>query len=247
MCSTATIDSNPQASRWRAKATIHSGSAVTPSATGATTETFMVGEANKPTGRAVSGPRFERSPSFPRRPGRSRRARPRPAWRPGVGEHVFEQHVAPVRTGQRDPPVGVFVCGAGLVLGATVTDGVGERQPQQPRRRPAQVLVQRQDDLLRVVFAFIEQPHPAQLGQPRRQLGTVGLELLGDGPGQQSQRVTQPHMVARQVAGRRRQVVGGDRGQAVLPPALRRQWSAVPVAVQLEPEDRRAQQPRNNR
>jgi hypothetical protein len=41
------IDSKPHASRWRAKATIHRGSAVTPAATGATTPNFKVFMANR--------------------------------------------------------------------------------------------------------------------------------------------------------------------------------------------------------
>ena len=47
--------------------------------------------------------------------------------RPVIGEHVLEQHRAAVGTAQRNPPVGVFVGGARLVLRAPIADRVGQR------------------------------------------------------------------------------------------------------------------------
>jgi hypothetical protein len=139
--------------------------------------------------------------------------------RPAIGEHVLEHHLSAVGAGQRNPPVGVLVGGAGLVLGPAITHRVGQRHSQQPRRRSAQIPIKGENDQFRVVLPVTQQPNPSQLG---RQLGPVRFELIFDGPSQQSQGLAQPHVVTGQVPGGRRQIVGGDRRLAVLPPALGR-------------------------
>ena len=86
-----------------------------------------------------------------------------------------------------------------------------------------------------------QRPAPPQLLQPGAALGIVGGQFLVQRPGQQTQRIPQPHMVAGQITGGRRQVVGGHRGQAVLPPPLRPQRRPAAVELELEPEDRGAE------
>ncbi len=89
---------------------------------------------------------------------------------------------------------------------------------------------------------------------PLRQQATLdqGRPDLGDGvlldgglllhrPGQQAQAIAQRDVLESEVAGRRRQVVGGDRREAQVAVLLRRQRPAV--LVPLEPQDRRAQDP----
>ena len=146
-----------------------------------------------------------------------------------------------VGTAEGHPPVGVLVDGAGLVLRTPVAHRVGQRDAPQPRRRPRQVGVQRLDRRLDVGTVALEQPDPAELAQPGLALDRVDGELLLDRAGQQSQRRAQPDVVAREVARRRRQVVGRHRRQAPLPPSLSGERAAVAVVVALEPQDRGAE------
>ncbi len=62
------------------------------------------------------------------------------------------------------------------------------------------------------------------------------------GPGEQVELLAQPDVLPGQITRGGRQVVRGDRGQAVLPPPLGAQRPAVTVAVQLEPQDRGTEQ-----
>ena len=160
--------------------------------------------------------------------------------RPMIGEYLFERDRSTVGSTQRDTPVGVFVGGAGLILGALVTDRVGERQSEQSRRCAAQILVQGQHGLL-LVGVFRQQADSAQLGQPRGPLGLGGRQLLVDRTCQQSQRIPQAHMLIGQITGSRRQVVRGHRRQAVFAPPLGRQRAAGSVAVEFEPQNRGTQ------
>ena len=87
---------------------------------------------------------------------------------------------SPSGPAQRHPPVRVFVGGARLILGAQVADGVGQRQRQQPRRRAAQIPVQRADHLVDagVVQIAAQQPDAAQFGQPGGLLAAIGGQFL---------------------------------------------------------------------
>ena len=150
--------------------------------------------------------------------------------------------------GRRDRPAGPASSGTRRWCpadsGCAVADRVGQRQRQQPRRGPAQVCGAGPARPAPIVGSGPSASSPTRRSSASHAglLGAVGGEFLVDGPGQQAQLVAQPHMLAGQVAGRRRQVVRGDRRQAVLPPPLGGQRPAVAVAVQLEPQDRRAEQ-----
>ena len=91
-----------------------------------------------------------------------------------------------VGAAQRNPPVGIVVGRARLVLGSPISDRVGQRQPQQSRRRSAQVLVEGEHGLL-FVSVLRQQADPTQLADPGRPLGLGGRELLVNGTGQQAQ------------------------------------------------------------
>src|SRR5271166_7212908 len=100
--------------------------------------------------------------------------------------------------------------------------------------------MQREHSLLDV-GVLIEQPDSPQLRPPRGLRSLVVGELLVERAGQQSKPITQPDMVACEVAGCGRQVMSGDGGQAVFTPPLGVQRAAGTVAVEFEPQDRGAE------
>ena len=71
-------------------------------------------------------------------------------------------------------------------------------------------------------------PEIATLGEHRPAIGIVDSSLLGDGSGQQPEPLAQVDVLAGEIAGRRRQVVGGHRRQAHLAPLVGRQRLARP-------------------
>src|SRR5271167_236677 len=98
VCSATMIDSKPHSSRWPAKPTIQSGSAVTASPIGTKTPilgaTFMAPEVNR---CLVSGRRDLGADGLGQR------------GRPGIGEDVLEHHLPPIWACERNTPVGIFV------------------------------------------------------------------------------------------------------------------------------------------
>ena len=96
-------------------------------------------------------------------------------------------------------------------------------------------------DLVTFGRSVTEQPQLVQQPDHGGPVRLVDLGLFLHRPGQQPEPLPQVDVLTGQVPGGRRQVVRGDRGQAQLAPALRAQRLAL--AVLLEPQDRRAQQP----
>ena len=150
---------------------------------------------------------------------------------------------APVGVGQRNPPVGVLVGRARLVLGAPVADRVGEGDVKQPGRASGSGSGAAPATVSSTSASGSRTPCARRLSSQALPLGLVDGQLLGVAGGSARR--------ARRAAGRgrrrgsrgRRQVVGGDRGEAVLAPLLRRQRRPVAVEVELEPQDRGAEDP----
>ena len=126
-----------------------------------------------PAGRGLRG--FRHGGTLPRR-APTGPAPPRPPTPARRGDDVLEEDRHPVGTGQRHPPVGVLVDGAGLVLRTPVADRVGQRDAQHPGRGQRQVAVQGQDRLVDV-GALGETGAAAYLREPGLPLGGRGGEL----------------------------------------------------------------------
>ena len=129
-----------------------------------------------------------------------------------------------------------------MVLGAPLTHRIRQAQRQQSGRGAAQVPVQRGGDVGFVgVGVRPKQSDPTQLRHPPGLLVAVIGHLVIVRSGQQTQCVPQPDVFAGQIARRRRQVVGGHRGQAQVSPVLGRQRPPA-VPIDFEPQDRCSQQ-----
>ena len=77
--------------------------------------------------------------------------------------------------------------------------------------------------------------------QPSIPVCFFGLQFFVQRASQDAKLITEPDMVTGQIASSGWQIMGGDRGQTVLAPLLRRQRRTVPIPVELEPQDRRSQ------
>ena len=130
---------------------------------------------------------------------------------------------SPSGTAERYPPVGVLVDRAGLVLRAPLTDRIGEGEAAQPGRSGGQHAVQRRDGRGHVVGRVPgEKSACPQQVEPRRLLGAIGGQFVVQRPGEQAEFVAQAHVVTGQIARSGRQIMRGDRGEAVLAPAFGR-------------------------
>ena len=141
-----------------------------------------------------------------------------------------------VGPGQRHPPVGVLVLGAGLVDDADVADEVGHRDAEHARGSLGQEPVQglhRLGDL----GVLGEQAALDQGGPDLADRVLLDGLLLLDGTREEPEAVPQRDVLEPEVPGGRRQVMGRHGRQAQVAVLLRRQRPAV--LVPLEPQDRR--------
>ena len=81
-----------------------------------------------------------------------------------------------------------------------------------------------------------------QFLEPGGLLLPIGGQFLLGWTRQQPEPFAQPDVFARQITRSWGQVVRSDRGQTVLTPSLCGQRAPVTVAIQFEPQDRRAEQ-----